>query len=212
MRGTILESTETDMSRLGRCVGWLKTTAHHAPSLPRFWKWHFVNTLMLVLPDDELSAVLRGSIIRLAGANVAEGAMVRQGVRFRDFNVTVGKSASIGYHCKLDTDRSAGITIGDYAVLSPQVTIVTATHSLDGVRARIGPVEWLPVTIGEGAWLGLGCTILAGVTIGARSVVAAGAVVTKDVPDNTLVAGVPAKIVKELDPQTSPADAAAEQS
>jgi acetyltransferase-like isoleucine patch superfamily enzyme len=64
---------------------------------------------------------------------------------------------------------------------------------------RYAGLEALPVTIGAGVWVGARAMIMPGVTIGDGAVIAAGAVVTKDVPPNTLVAGVPARIVRELD-------------
>ena len=67
----------------------------------------------------------------------------------------------------------------------------------------LGGNQYKPVTIGNDVWIGANCTILPGVTIGNNVVVAAGAVVTKDVPDNCVVGGVPAKIIKEIENDTA---------
>jgi acetyltransferase-like isoleucine patch superfamily enzyme len=86
------------------------------------------------------------------------------------------------------------ITIGDDVAIANEVYITDSDSH--GVEGR--PVRELPVRIGDGAWIGARAIILPGVTIGTRALVAAGAVVTKDVPDDTLVAGNPARIIRQL--------------
>ena len=98
------------------------------------------------------------------------------------------------------------ITIGDRVAIAPDVKLYTGYHSLDakerwkenknGKLSLISKV--LPITIGNDVWIGGNVTILPGVNIGNNVVIAAGAVVTKDVPDNSLVGGVPAKIIRKL--------------
>ena len=89
-----------------------------------------------------------------------------------------------------------GITIGNGSLIGMNVTIATLNHGLSlEIRNTTYPS---PVVIGENVWIGSNATILPGVTIGDNSVVAAGAVVTKVVPENTVVAGVPAKVVKKI--------------
>lgn len=90
------------------------------------------------------------------------------------------------------------IHIGRNTLLAPRVQVLTAGHALDATE-RVQGVEFgKPVRIGQDCWIGGGAIICPGVTIGNRSVVAAGAVVTKDVPANSLVAGVPARVLKQL--------------
>ena len=89
-----------------------------------------------------------------------------------------------------------GITLADNVLVGPNATIISVNHPLDPQKRH--EVEMKPVLIDENAWLGANSTILPGVTVGKNAVVAAGAVVTKDVPANTVVAGVPAKIIKEI--------------
>lgn len=92
------------------------------------------------------------------------------------------------------------ITIGRNSTLAYQVTILTSAnpHGPHNKLSTLYPAMTAPVTIGNDVWVGAKAVILPGVTIGECSVVAAGAVVTKDVPPYTLVAGVPARVVKPL--------------
>lgn len=90
------------------------------------------------------------------------------------------------------------ITIGKHTLIGPHVQIYTPHHPIDYVERR-KPVEYgYPVTIGEDCWIGGGAIICPGVTIGNRCIIAAGSVVTRDVPDDCMVAGNPAKIKKYL--------------
>ena len=89
-----------------------------------------------------------------------------------------------------------GITIEDEVLIGPKVNLITENHPIDPKDRRALITK--PILIKRKAWIGAGVTILPGVTIGENAVVAAGAVVTKDVPDNTIVAGVPAKIIKSI--------------
>ncbi|MDN7242408.1 sugar O-acetyltransferase [Planococcus sp. N028] len=109
-------------------------------------------------------------------------------------NITIGKNVFFNTGCSFQ-DRG-GIRIGDGSMLGMNVTIATLNHGLSlETRNTTTPA---PVIIGKNVWVGSNATILPGVTIGHNSVVAAGAVVTKNVPENTVVAGVPAKMMKSI--------------
>ncbi len=110
------------------------------------------------------------------------------------FNIELGKNVMINCNCFfLDSNR---ISIGDYVMIGPNVTIVTPNHSRNPEdRRRLGTVSE-PVTVEDDVWIGAGCIILPGVTIGKGSVVGAGSVVTKDVPPGVTVAGNPARIIR----------------
>lgn len=92
----------------------------------------------------------------------------------------------------------APVYIGNHVMIGPNTMICTVNHPLDfqGRRDNLGIAK--EVRIGDDVWIGGNCTILPGVTIGNRVVVAAGAVVTKNIPDDSLVAGVPAKVIRKL--------------
>ncbi|NKX49120.1 hypothetical protein HER39_00675 [Arthrobacter deserti] len=95
-------------------------------------------------------------------------------------------------------------TIGNNVGLRPFCPIITGTHQMGGADKRVGPVEYRPITIGDGVWVGAGATILAGVRVGAGAMIAAGALVNRDVPPNAVMAGVPAKVRAVLDASGRP--------
>lgn len=92
----------------------------------------------------------------------------------------------------------ASVTIGDGVLFGPHVTLATAGHPIHPA-ARVNPAQYsAPITIEDNVWLGASVTVLPGVTIGAGSVVAAGSVVTKNVPPMSVVAGVPARLIRTI--------------
>jgi acetyltransferase-like isoleucine patch superfamily enzyme len=103
----------------------------------------------------------------------------------------------------LRVDLAARVTIGDRVNLGHAVTLLTMEHEIGPQKKRCGLRKTGPIVIESAVWIASNVTILPGVTVGESSVVAAGAVVTRDVPPNTLVAGVPARIVRELPDEPS---------
>jgi acetyltransferase-like isoleucine patch superfamily enzyme len=111
--------------------------------------------------------------------------------------ISIGKNVFINHACSfLDM---GGITIEDGALIGPRVNLVTENHPLNPDQRS--DLLTKPIRIRQKAWIGAGATILPGVTVGENAVVAAGAVVTKDVPDNTIVGGIPAKIIRSISPE-----------
>jgi len=106
----------------------------------------------------------------------------------------IGKNVFINFDCVfLDL---GGITIEDNVLIAPKVSLLTEGHPIEPKnRHSLIPK---PIHIKKNAWIGAGATILQGVTIGENSIVAAGSVVSQNVPDNTIVGGVPAKIIKKI--------------
>ena len=109
-------------------------------------------------------------------------------------NIRIGKRVFINSGCKFQDQ--GGITIGDDVLVGHNCVIATLNHVMDpDRRADMAPA---PVKIGDKVWIGANVTILQGVTIGERAVIAAGAVVNKDVPHRTVVGGLPAKVIKHI--------------
>lgn len=145
--------------------------------------------------DDETA---REPVIRELFGSVGSDPSVGTGFNCDyGLNIHVGKNSLANYNVTiLDI---APVYIGDYVMIGPNTLISTVNHPLTpmGRRKHLGIAK--PVTIGDDVWIGGNATILPGVTVGNNVVIAAGAVVTKDVPDNSLVGGVPARIIRELE-------------
>jgi len=111
-------------------------------------------------------------------------------------NLYVGDDFFMNFNCCILDD--APVKIGNNVMLAPFVQIYTATHPLDHNERKSGYEYAKPVTIGNDVWIGGGAIICPGVTIGDRAVIAAGEVVTKDVPEAVVVGGNPARVIKEI--------------
>lgn len=115
-------------------------------------------------------------------------------------NVFLGRHFYANYNLTiLDHDK---VIVGDNVLLGPNVVLTTATHSQDyRIRNHDGESDIMgaPIIIEDDVWIGANVTVMPGVTIGRHSIVGAGSVVTKDVPPDTVVAGVPAKVIKKLE-------------
>lgn len=109
-------------------------------------------------------------------------------------NITVGKNVFINSCCNFQDQ--GGITIGDGSLIGHKVVLATLNHGFTPEdRGSLYPD---PIIIGKNVWVGASATVLPGVTIGDNAIIAAGAVVTKDVAANTIVAGIPAKAIRGL--------------
>lgn len=137
---------------------------------------------------------VRATLSELAGYEIDPSTIIKLPF-YTDFGqfTRLGKNVFVNFGCSF-MDRG-GITIEDGALIGPNVQLITENHTLEPELRRY--VYGKPIIIKKKAWLGAGVTVLPGVTIGENAVVAAGAVVTKDVPDNTIAAGVPAKIIRK---------------
>jgi len=111
-------------------------------------------------------------------------------------DIIIGDHTRIGIHNTI----IGPVTIGSHVNLAQGITVTALNHNYSDTTKRIDEqgVSTKPVIIGDDVWIGANAVILPGVTIGSHVVVAAGAVVTKDVPENTIVAGVPAKVIRTV--------------
>lgn len=143
--------------------------------------------------EDEKRVELLKELLGSTGKDV----YMEPNIRFDyGYNTHVGENFFANFDCTfLDVCE---IHIGDNCMLAPGVQIYTATHPLDPVERNSGKEYAKPVIIGDNVWIGGHAIINPGVTIGDNVVVASGAVVTKDVPNNVVVGGNPARIIKEI--------------
>ncbi|MET0822414.1 MAG: DapH/DapD/GlmU-related protein [Aeromicrobium sp.] len=156
--------------------------------------WQLIPRINAVVPGD--FAAMQAVLAELTGREIDASVRVvppfyPDGGR----NLRFGRNVFVNHGCTAVV--VGGIEIGDDVMIGPNVQLISGGHSLDPETRRTVST-CAPVRIGRGAWLGAGSTILPGVTVGDDAVVAAGAVVTKDVAPRTLVGGVPAAVMREL--------------
>lgn len=147
---------------------------------------------------------LRASILRELLGAAGEGVWIEPPF-FCDYgsNIRLGDRVYFNFNCVvLDV---AEVVIGSDVMFGPAVQIYTATHPMEYQPRRAGQEFAKPITVGSDVWVGGGAIILPGVTIGARSVIGAGSVVTRDVPEGVFAAGNPCRVLRLLEPHPGPA-------
>jgi acetyltransferase-like isoleucine patch superfamily enzyme len=150
---------------------------------------YFLNDIMPHIP----SWSIRLCLLRKLGINIGKGTFISKNTYFMTPKMfRIGKFSDINRECLLDA--RGGITIGNNVSISHRVNIVTAGHY---PNSKTFQGKCMPIIIEDFVWIGVGSTILQGVTIGKGAIVCAGAVVTKDVEPYSIVAGVPARKKKE---------------
>ena len=115
------------------------------------------------------------------------------------YNITVGDNLFMNSNCTILD--GAKVTIGDDVLIGPNVSFYTPNHAFDAKERKAGLEQSLPITIGDNVWISGSVTITPGVTIGNNTVIGAGSVVTKDIPDNVLAVGVPCKVIRLITPE-----------
>lgn len=162
-----------------------------------FLRQRLFSVLSFLLPDNQVSGRVRAFLLRLNGASVGRRSCVRGGLVIQEsFRLVLGDDVFINAHCCFDL--SAPVILGDRVRIAYQVTFVTGGHEIGPHGQRAGADRPAPIRVGNGVWIGARAVVLPGVTLGDGAVVAAGAVVTRDVPPDTLVAGVPARSIRLL--------------
>ena len=141
-------------------------------------------------PDE-----IRNLLSQITGSEIDESVVV-----FTPLYINYGKHTKIGKNVFINFDcvflDLGGITIEDGVLIAPKVSLLSEGHPIEPEnRQALVPKA---IHIKKNAWIGANATIMRGVTIGENAIVAAGSVVSKDVPDNTIVGGVPAKIIKQI--------------
>ena len=138
----------------------------------------------------------RRALLRRAGMRLAPDAHVQYGNYFFGSDVEIGAASYINHGCYFDS--RGPIRIGERVGVSMQVMLCTSNHEPGDATRRDGPFMAEPIVIGNGVWIGVRATILAGVTIGDGCMIAGGAVVHRDCEPNGLYGGVPAKRIRDL--------------
>ncbi|MCZ0703700.1 maltose O-acetyltransferase [Natronobacillus azotifigens] len=139
----------------------------------------------------------RTSLLKDLLASTGDNVFMEPNIRF-DYgsNTYVGENFYANFDCTiLDVCE---VRFGDNCMLAPGVQIYTATHPLDPTERNSGKEFAKPITVGDNVWIGGSSIINPGVTVGNNVVIASGSVVVKDVPDNVVVGGNPAKVIKQL--------------
>ena len=184
-------SNVVERMRRGERIG------HDDPDYPQLWQ-EFEATRALVAelnasyhtPDEQ-----RSLLERIWGQELDESVRM-----FPPFYTAFGKMTKVGKGVFINFGCTfldqGGITIGDGVFIAPDVKILSEAHPEEPSRRRTLLTK--PVVIGDRVWIGAGATILPGVTIGENAIVAAGAVVSRDVEPDTIVGGVPARVLRKI--------------
>lgn len=159
-------------------------------------KLYCVSLVLKFLPETRLFELKR-KLLNFAGANIQQETRICSSFRLvGSGNFNVGRDTWIGH--KVFIVASSTVFIGNDVDIAPLVFIGTGTHEIDPEGSRVaGKGKSEKIRIENGAWIGAGSIILPGVTIGEMAIVGAGSVVLRDVPPHSIVAGVPAVIIRK---------------
>ncbi len=158
--------------------------------------WFFtVMRLLWILPDLKVIMRIRGILVKPSFKSTGRNFQICSTVMvINPHNVSVGNDVYLADNVWIQ--GAGGVTIKDEVMLGPRTIISSSNHLLEKNSYRFSPSIYIPVSIGKGSWTGAGVTILAGVQIGDATLCSAGSVITKSVPNNVVVGGVPAKRIK----------------
>ncbi|WP_369075807.1 DapH/DapD/GlmU-related protein [Rhodococcus pyridinivorans] len=155
----------------------------------------------VVVASSLIPRPARWLLLRALGFDIGQS-VISPGVWFGSRKISIGAGTFINYGCRFNT--SASIVIGKNCDLGMDVLFVTSSHEIGPPERRAGAATSSPISVGDGVWIGARAVLLPGVHIGNGAVIAAGSVVTRDVAENTLVGGVPARKIRELAPGAKP--------
>ena len=152
----------------------------------------------MLLPPTRLF-FLRRKMLEYAKVEIGNNAFIcGHGFVYGRGEVSIGDGTWLSPGVIIRTHLDAPVSIGRNCDIGPSVDFITGSHEFGDPQRRAGAGIALPIEIGDGCWIGAHTVILGGVHIGSGSVVAAGSVVTQDIPENVFAAGVPAKVKKAL--------------
>jgi len=148
-----------------------------------------------ILPENTFGCRIRGLCYKPFLAQSGKNLQVGLAVKLEHLhNIKIGKDVYVGHGSWLSGLRG-GLVLDDEVLIGPYVTMVSSEHQFENGSARFALDKGAPIKIGKGCWIASGVTITSGTTIGKSVLCASGAVVTKDIADNSIAAGVPAKII-----------------
>ena len=174
-----------------------KIIASNNPETYKLREASFATKKLLVQMNNSSDpAEIRDLLSQITGSEIDESVAV-----FTPLFINYGKHTKIGKNVFINFDciflDLGGITIEDNVLIAPKVSLLSEGHPISpNERQSLVPGR---IHVKKNAWIGAGATILPGVTVGENAVVSAGAVVSKDVPANTIVGGIPAKIIKTIE-------------
>lgn len=159
---------------------------------------YLLNLALFFLPPTRMFGLKR-ILARFCGFQITDGVMLNGGSSFvGEGNIFIGADTWVGAYNRFYLTRFAEIRIGANCDIGPEVAFVPGSHQIGSHRRRAGTGTGGDIVIEDGCWIGARVTILGGVTIGKGAIVGAGALVNKDVPANTIYAGVPAVLLRKL--------------
>mgnify|MGYP000492092870 CR=1 FL=1 len=159
--------------------------------------YEFLMNIIFSLPRYRFFIFLKVSLLRFMGAKIGKGVVIYPGVW-----ITPGRNLVIKDHVDLAKDvlitTTGGVEIGERTLIGYRTQIISSDHTIPpiGEPFPISGDNHKRIVIGKDVWIAANCLITAGVSIGDGAVIGGGSVVTKDVPQNAIVGGVPAKIIK----------------
>jgi acetyltransferase-like isoleucine patch superfamily enzyme len=180
------------MTRLAQSI----RNRHHSRELYKPWKWPGILIYSRTRPVGAGLYLLNFFAQRIFGINGRQTFMVHYTSQVSgkvEIGRNVWKSFAVSGGCYIQGDK--GIFIGDDTIFAPGVKIISANHDVKDFAKQ---VDARPIRIGKNCWLSANAVILPGVELGDNVVVGAGAVVTKSFPSNVVLAGVPAKVIREI--------------
>jgi len=159
---------------------------------------HLINIILSLLPPSRLFAA-RAAFLRLAGIEMHRSVkFCGRGWIYGQGRLIIGEGTWLSPGVVFYTHLEAEIQIGEQCDLGPGIEFIVGSHEVGTGERRAGNGTARAIVVGNGCWVGAKTVILGGVTIGDGAIIAAGAVVTRDVPAHTLVAGVPAVVKRQL--------------
>ena len=175
---------------------WRVATEDVGPVLSRQAFAHLAEALPSSAFFRTRTAMLRAAGVRIGKRSLIQGKLRLTGPGNPCELLSIGENTLItgGLH----VDLGAPVRIGNLVRIGHDVSLLTINHAVGPHFLRAGTSFFAEIVIGDGAWLASRCTVLPGVTIGAGAIVGAGSMVTRDVPPHKLVAGVPARVIRDL--------------